>query len=187
MKKILVIIDAQNDFIDGALVNPAAQAKVPNIVKLINDFDGDYIFTTQDTHTRDYLNTKEGKNLPVPHCEQGTEGWRINNSIKDAIKAKENVKWKKVIKPTFGSITLASEIKGVIKGEEAEITIVGFCTDICVVSNAMLLKANFYENAEITVDASCCASVYLNEQDEAERQAAALKTMKACQINVVNE
>lgn len=187
MKKILVIIDCQNDFITGSLRNEEAIKKVPNIVKKINENDWDEIFVTQDTHTDDYLNTKEGKNLPVVHCIKYTDGWNIETSIANAIK---NAKYNKNInviyihKPTFGSKNLRDMICDSAKyyyDKDIYIEFVGFCTDICVVSNVLLVKEALYENADITVDASCCAGV------TPESHNAALLTMKMCQIKVINE
>lgn len=189
MKKFLIVVDAQNDFIDGSLANPVAKSKVPNIVKKINDFDGDYIVVTHDTHGKDYLDTKEGKKLPIAHCIEGTTGWEINSEISEAI-SKNKAYMVGLSKPTFGSmdlLNLMEALADVENNEEMEITLIGFCTDICVVSNALLLKANFYDIAEITVDASCCAAAYINDEEEAKNQSAALRVMKSCQINVINE
>ena len=175
--KILVVVDAQNDFIDGALANPVAQERVPNIVEKIKKFDGQHIFVTRDTHADNYLATNEGKNLPFVHCVNGTPGWEINADVQKALnETKVSVTY--VNKPTFGSNVLASEI-GWLQGE-LEIELVGFCTDICVVSNALLIKAKVYDRAEVTVDASCCAGV------TPETHIAALETMKKCQIGVTN-
>ena len=175
--KILVVVDAQKDFIDGALANPVAQERVKNIVEKIKNFDGQYIFATRDTHSDNYMETNEGKNLPVVHCVNGTSGWELNPDVQKALnESKVSVTY--VNKPTFGSNTLASEI-GWLQGE-LEIELVGFCTDICVVSNALLIKAKVYDRAELTVDASCCAGV------TPETHVAALETMKKCHINVVN-
>ena len=187
-KKILVVVDVQNDFITGALSNEEAVKKVPNIVKKIRNFNGDCICVTLDTHSTDYLDTKEGNKLPVPHCQYATEGWELEPNVKAAL---EDAKLRNILvfsfqKPTFGSLELIEQMAfsyGKEYGhlEECDIEIVGFCTDICVVSNAMLIKTAFYEQAEITVDASCCAGV------TKETHKAALETMKMCQINVINE
>lgn len=180
--KILIVVDAQNDFIDGSLANPVAQERIPNLVSKIQNFDGDYIFVTRDTHTNNYLSTQEGQKLPVVHCVRGTDGWNINPKVGNALidaDVREKCKVEYVDKPTFGSDKLAhmiSEIKG-----DLDIEIIGFCTDICVVSNAMLIKTEVYDRADITVDASCCAGV------TPETHTAALETMKMCQINVINE
>ena len=188
--KILVLIDVQNDFITGSLANEEAQKVIPNIVKKIDEFDGDYIMCTFDTHTEDYLNTKEGKALPVVHCVKGTDGWLMNNDVATALYYK-NVKnvWN-IQKPTFGSVenvepnlpSLPEAIMKVIDGKNkpsVEIEICGFCTDICVVSNALILKAFCYDFADITVDSNCCAGV------TPEKHEAALEVMRSCQINVI--
>lgn len=174
MKKVLVVVDMQNDFIDGALGTPEAQAIIDNAVEKIENFNGE-IFVTYDTHYENYSNTLEGKKLPVPHCIKGTSGWELNPKIADVLSVK---KYKSVEKLTFGSVDLPNLIKKAIEGEKAEITLIGLCTDICVVSNALLLKANFLDN-EIFVDASCCAGV------TPETHNAALDTMRCCQINII--
>lgn len=186
--KVLIVIDVQNDFVDGSLRNEEAIKKIPNIVKKIEDFDGNYIFVTRDTHFPDYLESNEGKHLPVIHCVKNTDGWLINPDVAKVLHDKELSKSKCVIsyinKPTFGSTDLVEKIKSImigLKETEIELEFVGFCTDICVVSNVLLCKATFYETANISVDASCCAGV------TPESHAAALLTMKMCQVNVINE
>jgi nicotinamidase-related amidase len=184
-KRILVVIDCQNDFIDGSLKNEEAIKAVPNIVKKINDFDGDYILVTMDTHDKNYLNTNEGKMLPVEHCIKETRGWQIYPDIKDALIYADVYKNQNVMyfyKPTFGSTSMAEflELDEAFEGE-LEIEYVGFCTDICVISNVLMEKAILYDRASITVDASCCAGV------TPEKHKAALETMKSCQINIINE
>ena len=174
MKNILVVVDIQNDFVDGALGSPEAVAIVDNAAEKIKNFDGD-IFVTFDTHFENYMETLEGKKLPVPHCIKGTYGWQLNSKIADALKDK---KYKTVEKLTFGSVDLPKLIKDAIGDDITEITLIGLCTDICVVSNALLLKANFLDS-EIFVDASCCAGVTPDTHN------AALQTMKCCQINVI--
>lgn len=188
MTKILVVVDVQNDFITGSLGNPEAVKKIPNIVKKIQEFDGDRIFITRDTHFNSYLESNEGKYLPIVHCVQGTDGWKINPEVDKALHDKNQFDHTCLIeyinKPTFGSTDLIGKIKDIIdsfKEHEFDIEFIGFCTDICVVSNVLLCKANFYESANITVDASCCAGV------TPESHQAALTTMKMCQINVINE
>ena len=185
-KKFLVIIDTQNDFIDGSLANPEAQRKVDNIVKKIDEFDGDTIYVTKDTHDENYMSSNEGKKLPVEHCIRGTKGWELNEKVYDAIDRKVMKNQDRQIvkvfeKPTFGSNTLAKTISADIGEDTAEIEFVGFCTDICVVSNALMVKALTYDRAEISVDAACCAGVTI------ESHKAALTTMKMCQINILNE
>lgn len=179
---ILLIIDAQNDFIDGALANKEAQKAVPKIVELICSQEWDTIFATQDTHYKNYLQTKEGIALPVEHCIINTEGWQINNSIINAITNAQHSGFKIIYKPTFGSIDLCNKIFKTLDlncGDELKITFVGFCTDICVISNVLMTKAIFPYNADIYVKADCCAGV------TPESHEAALTVMRNCQINVI--
>ena len=176
IKKLLIVVDMQNDFVDGALGSNEAVSIVPNVVKKIEDFDGD-IIVTYDTHSENYMDTQEGKHLPVPHCIKGTDGWELNIDVRHAL---DNKTYKAIEKPTFGSTELPEYIKANYDPDEIEIELVGLCTDICVVSNALLLKANFIET-KVSVDASCCAGV------TPESHNAALTTMKMCQVNVVGE
>lgn len=179
MKKILVVIDVQNDFITGSLKNEEAVKAVPNIVKKINEFDGDIIFATKDTHFDNYLETLEGKHLDTPHCIRETWGWEIESSVDEALnKAANKCEVVVIEKPTFGSFDLLQEIDK-YEDEVLNIEFVGFCTDICVVSNVLLTKAAFYANANISVDSSCCAGVFPSSHE------AALTTMRMCQINVI--
>lgn len=168
MAKTLIVVDMQNDFIDGSLGTKEAQAIVGNVRKKIKEYQthGDEIIFTRDTHQEDYLETPEGKKLPVKHCIYGTKGWEIAEGLEipEAIY---------IDKPTFGWVHWNER-------SFEEIELVGLCTDICVVSNALILKAMFPE-AEITVDASCCAGV------TPETHKAALETMKMCQIQVTRE
>jgi len=164
--KYLIVVDMQNDFIDGSLGTKEAIAIVPNVVKKIREWDGP-IIATYDTHQADYLQTQEGKFLPVEHCIENTHGWQLNPEVEAALEGKDVTKVKK---PTFGCVQLPELV-----GETDEIELVGLCTDICVVSNALLLKANYYETP-ISVDASCCAGVTPEPHD------AALTTMRMCQI-----
>ncbi len=174
MKKFLVVVDMQKDFVDGSLGTAEAVAIVPNVVKKINNFEGD-IFVTYDTHFDNYMDTSEGKKLPVPHCIKGTDGWKLDADVAEALKGK---KYSEVEKITFGSVDLPDMIYKAAGGEDFSIELVGLCTDICVVSNTLILKANFPDK-EITVDAGCCAGVTPESHD------AALVTMKMCQINVI--
>ena len=173
MKKFLVVVDMQKDFVDGALGTAEAVAIVPNVAEKIREFDGK-IFVTYDTHFEDYLDTAEGGKLPVEHCVRGTDGWRLNGDIEKALRGKD---YTQVEKLTFGSVDLPWLIEDAADGDDFEIEIVGLCTDICVVSNALLLKAAFPETP-ISVDASCCAGV------SPEKHAAALSTMESCHIDV---
>ena len=171
MKKILVVVDMQNDFIDGALGTPEAVAIVPHVREKIESFDGK-VFFTRDTHFENYMSTEEGRNLPVPHCIKGTYGWQIRAEL-DALRRTEAID-----KLTFGSRELVDVLAA--EGEIESITFVGLCTDICVISNAMVVKA-FYPEIPLTVDARCCAGV------TPESHARALAAMKVCQIKVENE
>ena len=171
--KVLIAVDLQNDFIDGALGTPEASAMLPAALRRIREFDGPVLFT-RDTHGPDYPQTREGRVLPVPHCIAGTDGWQIAPSLQPY--AAEIID-----KPTFGSTALAQMLSAINQGTPVEkITLIGLCTDICVISNALLLKA-FLPEAEIAVDASCCAGV------TPESHKNALAAMKACQITVEHE
>ena len=174
MKKFLIVVDMQKDFIDGALGSKEACAIVSAAVKKIADFDGE-IFATYDTHFDDYMDTAEGKKLPVAHCIKGTEGWQLNREISAALKGK---KYTPVEKYTFGSVKLPELIKKAAGNDEFSIELIGLCTDICVVSNTLLLKASFPE-APIAVDEKCCAGVTPEKHD------AAIETMKSCQIDIL--
>lgn len=174
MKKILIVVDMQKDFVDGALGSKEAVAIVDNVVNKIKTFEGD-IIATYDTHPENYMETQEGKNLPVPHCIKGTDGWKLDAKVQSAL---DNLSYKTIEKPTFGSTELPEYIKEIYNPDEIEIELIGLCTDICVVSNALLLKANFLET-KISVDAKCCAGV------TPDTHKSALTTMKMCQINVI--
>lgn len=175
MKHFLIVIDMQKDFVDGALGTAEAVAIVPHVVQRIESFDGE-IFATLDTHHDDYLQTAEGKNLPVPHCIKDTAGWQLDKATAAALEKKGYIA---VEKPTFGSVELPRLIEAAAKGEDFTIELIGLCTDICVVSNALILKAVFPE-APICVDASCCAGV------SPQKHEAALETMRSCQIKVIS-
>ena len=180
LKKILVVVDMQKDFINGALGTKEAQAIVQNVVNKIKEYRamGYEIIFTRDTHNENYMNTQEGKKLPVPHCFEGTDGWEIDANVKTV-----QVDTDKVFdKPTFGSINLMNYLVEVndATGEIAgiEVTLIGLCTDICVISNAMLIKAAMPEIA-VNVVADCCAGV------TPESHTNALEAMKMCQINII--
>ena len=177
MKKILVVIDMQNDFIDGALGTPEAAAIVENVKAKILSYPKENVFATRDTHHQYYMDTQEGRNLPVPHCIRGTDGWQIRPEIAELI-FPDHV----VDKPTFGSTQLAKLMEVLERREEdgIEIELVGLCTDICVVSNALLLKASMPETP-ISCDASCCAGVTPAKHE------AALETMRSCQIRIIDD
>ena len=170
-KKFLVVVDMQGDFIDMALGTKEAEAIVPEVVKKIGEFDGK-IFVTMDTHYENYMQTSEGKNLPVPHCIKGTEGWKLDKRVENAVNGKD---FAVIEKNTFGSVDLPKKIKEDAGEESFTIEITGLCTDICVVSNALLLKAHFPE-VLMKVDSKCCAGV------TPELHNAALATMRSCQI-----
>ncbi len=174
MQEVLIVVDMQNDFIDGALGTVEAVNIVPKVAQKIREFKGKVIFT-RDTHEKNYLETREGKNLPVPHCIRNTPGWEIRKELEEL--RKENP----VDKETFGSVNLGHMLKAENEENPIEkITLVGLCTDICVISNALLAKA-FLPEAEIVVDAACCAGV------TPESHKTALAAMKVCQIKVENE
>lgn len=179
MKKVLVVVDMQNDFIDGALGTEEAQKIVSCAADKILRFEGD-IYGTLDTHEENYLTTREGKNLPVPHCICGEDGWALNEEIMQAIAETKASVHQFCRKNSFGSIELAELMKKDFDQEDLEIELIGLCTDICVISNAMILKAAFPE-AKLTVDASCCAGVTPQSHDNA------LEAMKMCQIECVNK
>lgn len=174
MKHFLIVVDMQKDFVDGALGSKEAVAIVPAVVRKIEGFEGE-IFATLDTHFDDYMQTSEGKNLPVPHCIKGTDGWQFDHAVGQALEKKG---YTPVEKPTFGSTELPQLIEAAAKGEDFDMEVIGLCTDICVVSNALLLKANFPE-MPISVDAACCAGV------TPEKHTAALETMRSCQIAII--
>lgn len=169
-KKVLLVIDMQNDFIDGALKNEEAMAIIENVNKKIAQYreNGDIVVFTRDTHNSNYLNTIEGKYLPVPHCIKGTEGWQISPKIN--INSNDKI----IDKPTFGSLELADYV-ATLKPKEIEL--IGVCTDICVISNSMIMKAKFPDK-EITVDATCCAGV------TPESHKNAIEAMKMCHIKI---
>ncbi len=173
MRKILLVIDMQNDFIDGALGTKEAEAIVEAVKTKIRTYPAADVIATMDTHHENYMETQEGKYLPVPHCIKGTKGWEIRPDITELLAGAKIYE-----KPTFGSVSLAADLYGESMTEELEIEIIGLCTDICVVSNALLLKASMPE-VKISVDPSCCAGV------TPEKHLAALETMRSCQIQVI--
>ena len=172
MRKILLVIDMQNDFINGALGTREAEAIVDRVADEIGKYPVGDVIATRDTHAEDYLNTQEGKHLPVAHCVKGTAGWALNSKIAAALGEALIID-----KPTFGSRELAERLAQMARAEDLDITLVGLCTDICVVSNALLIKA-FLPETPVRVIAACCAGV------TPESHRAALDTMKACQIQI---
>lgn len=180
-KSVLVVVDMQNDFITGSLGSNQAQAIVEPVVRRILDFDG-LILYTLDTHPENYLETQEGQKLPVKHCIAGTDGWAPNAAVWLALTRKNVADEPHMIaKDTFGGVSLPIRIHELLNGEDpTDITLVGLCTDICVISNALLLKA-FYPEAKITVDAAACAGA------TEKGHKTALDAMEACQIDIINE
>ena len=172
MKKILIVIDMQNDFIDGALGTKEAEAIVENVRQKILSYPRECVYATMDTHGEDYPDTQEGRNLPVPHCIKGTKGWELRPEIRELIDPVNIYE-----KPAFGSVRLAEDMKKLAEKEEIEIELAGLCTDICVVSNALLLKA-FMPEVPVSADAGCCAGV------TPEKHEAAVETMRSCQIKI---
>lgn len=183
MRRILIVIDMQNDFIDGSLGTKEAAQIVDKVVKKIRSYKSGNVFATRDTHVAGYLQTQEGKNLPVEHCIKGTKGWEIHSDVAKALQEKDAVI---VDKPTFGSVDLAKLIVAIAEKERdaktneegIEIELLGICTDICVSSNALLLKA-FLPEVKMFVDADCCAGVNPGKHQ------AALETLQSCQIHVL--
>ena len=173
MRRILLVIDMQNDFVDGALGTPEAAAIVDRVADEIGRYPIENIIATRDTHSKDYLETREGRKLPVVHCVKGTPGWELNDKIAAALRGAAVID-----KPTFGSRELAEQMAALAQREELDITLVGLCTDICVVSNALLLKA-YLPESPIRVIASACAGA------TPESHQAALKTMEMCQIEIL--
>lgn len=164
--RTLIVVDMQNDFVDGALGTKEAEEIIENVKNKINEYyeNGNKIIFTRDTHFDNYLETNEGKNLPIKHCVKDSDGWQIVEGLEV-----ENAIY--INKPTFGYTEWSKYELG------DEIEIIGLCTDICVVSNALIIKA-LYPEANVTVDSKCCAGV------TPETHEAALKTMKMCQINI---
>ena len=173
MKHILVVVDMQKDFVDGALGTKEAVAIVPRVASKIRSHNGP-ILVTYDTHFDTYLHSNEGSHLPVVHCVKGTDGWKLDSRIAEALAARTHVPVEKI---TFGSVDLPALVEAAADGDAFTVELVGLCTDICVVSNALLLKAHFPE-AEIWVDPNCCAGVTPETHD------AAVKTMTMCQIQM---
>ena len=170
--KVLIVVDMQNDFVDGVLGSQEAVEMIDTAVETINSFDGK-VFYTQDTHGEDYLDTEEGRHLPVVHCIKGSQGWKIHPKIEKALLLKDATG---IEKSTFGSEKLMGIIEKEVPDVES-ITLIGICTDICVISNAMLAKAHF-QNTPVTVISSACAGVTPESHDNA------LEAMKMCHIEI---
>ena len=181
--KVLIVVDMQNDFITGALGTAEAASIVGNVIKRIESSAGELILFTKDTHQDDYLSTPEGKKLPVPHCITGTEGWQINDAVFNAWRNNSNTIKLSALpdntftKPVFGSVELVDFLKSRM-ADITEVEILGLCTDICVISNAIMIK-NAMPDIPISVNAACCAGV--TPQSHAE----ALNVMKMCHIDVL--
>ena len=173
MRKILIVIDMQNDFIDAALGTKEAVGIVEAVKEKIRSYPAADVIATMDTHGDNYMNTQEGKYLPVTHCVKGTPGWQLDPAIAEAVEG-----CLKLEKPTFGSWELPGLVDIAAGEDEPEFELIGLCTDICVVSNAMLLKA-FFPESDIRVRADLCAGVTPG------KHAAALETMRSCQIDVI--
>ena len=175
--RYLVVVDMQKDFIDGSLGTEEAQGIVEKVKEKILSYPKEMVYATLDTHGEDYLSTQEGKMLPVPHCIKGTEGWGLHPALKELILPDHFFE-----KGSFGSLQLAESMRELFRQqdsmERASIELVGLCTDICVVSNALLLKA-FLPEIPISVDSSCCAGV------TKEKHLAALETLRSCQVEVL--
>ena len=170
--KVLIVVDMQNDFVDGVLGSKEAISMIDTAVESITSFDGK-VFYTQDTHGEDYLETEEGRHLPVVHCIKGSEGWKIHPKIEKALLLKDATG---IEKSTFGSEKLMGIIEKEVPDVES-ITLIGICTDICVISNAMLAKAHF-QNTPVTVISSACAGVTPESHENA------LAAMKMCHIEI---
>lgn len=187
--KVIVIIDCQNDFINGSLGSAEAQAIVPRIVEKLNnhpDKKNTLVLFTKDTHYNDYLDTFEGEHLPIPHCIENTPGWSINKEIKNAVRdnrfpsySSRDIISSRIYKNTFGSDVLREFLEEYCNDIE-DVEFIGLCTDICVISNVLMARQTL-PNHKIVVDASCCAGV------TPEKHKAALEVMKSCQIDVINE
>lgn len=184
--KVLCVIDVQNDFIDGSLGTKEAQAVLPNIIKKIKNWNG-FTIATMDTHGEDYLSTREGRKLPVIHCVHREKGWEMPDSVKAALE--DGAYLGSYCKDTFASLRQHDEpsyftqdvpqrIKEIAGSRDLEITLIGFCTDICIVSNALILRS-YFPDATITVDSTCCAGTSPQSHQEA------LDVMKSCQIEII--
>ena len=195
MKKILVVVDMQNDFIDGPLGSPEARAIVDNVCAKIREGEWDWIIRTMDTHDDGYLDTQEGKKLPVKHCLHETDGWCSNEAVRNAIREAQNTSTNNdksfrssfIKKDTFGSHELSQQVYCRLlttewvdtRIEDIELTLIGVCTDICVISNALLFKT-YLPEMKIVVDAACCAGT------TPAKHRMALEVMKSCQVDVEN-
>lgn len=177
MRKKLIVVDMQKDFTFGSLRNEMAIDVIDNVVKKVENYDGEIIFT-YDSHQENYLETAEGIKLPIPHCIENSEGWELVDRLDELRREKH---CRSFNKPTFGCLALAEALKNENDIEKIdEIELVGVCTDICVISNAMILKA-FLPEVTIKVDGTCCAGITVESHKNA------LEAMKSCQIEVTDE
>ena len=173
MRNILVVVDVQKDFVDGSLGTKEAVAILDHVKAKIASYPIENVYVTMDTHPKDYLNTYEGKHLPVEHCIEGTDGWMLHESIRDSLRGARIF-----LKPGFGSVDLIEQLKKDNEQELISVEMIGLCTDICVITNAMMLKGALPNN-DIKVDQDCCAGVTPDLHE------AALKVMRSCQIEVI--
>lgn len=172
MKHVLIAVDLQNDFVSMALGTPEAQAIIPAAAEMIRDSRYDTVIATMDTHGENYMETAEGKHLPVVHCVRGTEGWQFDPVIAEALKERNA---RIIEKPTFGSTELADLLE---KEQPESVTLIGLCTDICVISNALLVKSRLYETPVMCAEKACAGvTPALHNQ--------ALAVMKSCQIDII--
>ena len=174
MRKVLIVVDMQKDFVDGSLGTPEAVEIVDRVREKILSYPKENVYATLDTHQENYHESQEGRCLPVPHCIEGTEGWMLVPQLREVLKGAVIV-----TKPCFGSVTLAKMLEKEDEKEPISVELVGLCTDICVIANAILIKS-FMPEVPVSVDASCCAGVTLAKHE------AALEVMRSCQIEVVN-
>ena len=179
MKKILVVVDMQNDFLTGCLGNDGCRAAVPQVIDVISSGGYDHVYVTMDTHGEDYLSTQEGSKLPVVHCVSGTDGWKVNSDVMAAVEANyDKADITTVTKGSFGSIELGNMIKQYCGSEDAEVDFVGVCTGICVISNVMILKA-YMPEAKICVIERACACVTKESHDTA------ISAMRTAQVDII--
>lgn len=179
-KKILIVVDMQKDFIYGSLGSPEAREIVSNVVAKIKQYknEGNMIIATQDTHFSDYLSTEEGRKLPIPHCIVNSEGWQIEDGVFDAIRGYDNLMC--VNKTTFGSVAMCEKLRELIAVDEQSeysIEIIGLVLNICVISNALLVKGYFPE-AEISIDLNCTAATSKDDYESA------CMVLKSCQVDI---
>ncbi len=178
MSRLLVVVDMQNDFIDGALGTAEAVAIVPAVTEKIKAYQtqNQPIIFTKDTHFKNYMETREGKKLPVPHCVKDTKGWELCDSILELISDKDYKIYEKI---TFGSSQYAQDLEHGLYDRVEEVELIGLCTDICVISNAILTKT-FLPETIVKVDSRCCAGVTPASHENA------LNAMKMCQIEILD-